>query len=90
MRSPRVRDARPGCLLFIDYHGKHQGHRMIEALDAAVGAGVVVAGGSLVNAEALIEGTGKFRSNLKSIVGMEGNGASPERDVAVDEDVGGA
>ena len=37
---------------------------MIEALDAAVSAGVVGAGGDLVNAEALVEGAGKFRSAL--------------------------
>ena len=62
---------------------------MIEALDVAVSAGVVRAGGDLVNAEALVEGAGKFRAELKSIVGKKGNGAPPERDVAVDEDVGG-
>ena len=63
---------------------------MIEALAAAVGAGVVGAGGDPVNAEALVEGAGKYRAKLKPIVGKEYNGASPERDVAVDEDVGGA
>ena len=63
---------------------------MIEALDAAVSAGVVGAGGDLVNAEALVKSAGKVRSKLKSVVGNEGDEASPERDVAVDEDVGGA
>ena len=54
----------PDGLLFVDHHGEHQGYRMIEALDAAVSAGVVGAGGDLVNAEALVEGAGKFRSAL--------------------------
>ena len=80
----------PVGLLFVDHHGKHQGHRMIEALAAAVSAGVVGAGGYLVCAEALVEGAGKVRAKLKSIVGKEGNGAYSERDVAVDEDVDGA
>ena len=75
----------PADLLFVDHHGKNQGHRMIEVLHAAIGAG-----GHLVNAEALVEGAGKFRAKLKSIVGKECNGASPERYVAVDEDIGGA
>ena len=44
----------------------------------------------IVNAEALVEGAGNLRAKLTSNVGKEGYGASPERDVAVDEDVGGA
>ena len=62
---------------------------MIEAIDAAVSAGLVGADGDFVDAEALVEGAGKFRAKLKSIVGKEVNWASPEQDVAVDEDVGG-
>ena len=63
---------------------------MIEALDVGVSIGVVGAGSDLVNAEALVEGVGTFRAKLKSIVGKQGNGASPKRDVEVDEDVVGA
>ena len=63
---------------------------MIDVLDAVVNAGVIGAGGDLVNVEALVEGVGKLRAKLKSIVGKERNGSSSERDVAVDEDVGGA
>ena len=43
-----------------------------------------------MDAEALVEGAGALRANLESIVGKAGNRASPERDVAVNEDVGGA
>ena len=74
--------------MFVD--GENQGHRMIDVLDAVVNAGVIGAGGDLVNVEALVEGVGKLRAKLKSIVGKERNGSSSERDVAVDEDVGGA
>ena len=76
--------------LFTDQYGKHQSHRIIKALDATVSAGLIGAGGDLVNAEALVKSAGKVRSKLKSVVGNEGDEASPERDVAVDEDVGGA
>ena len=63
---------------------------MIEALDATAGPRLVCAGRDLVHAEALIEGAGKYREELNSIVGKECNGASPERNIAVDENVGGA
>lgn len=43
-----------------------------------------------MDAEALVEGTGKFRANLVDIVGKEGKGSSPERNVPIDEDVAGA
>ena len=41
-----------------------------------------------VDAEALIEGAGEFGAELWTVVGKEGNGASPERDVSVDQDIG--
>ena len=41
--------------------------------------------GDFVDAEALIEGTREFGAELKAIVGKESIGASPERDVAIDE-----
>ena len=37
-----------------------------------------------VYVEALIESEGEFGTELKAIVGQEGNKASPERDVLVD------
>ena len=63
---------------------------MADAFDAAVGAGVVRTRGDFVDAEALIEGAREFGAELKAVVGKESNGASPQRDVAIDEDVGRA
>ena len=62
----------PVVLQFVDHHGKHQGHRIIEALDAAVSSGMVGAGGDLVNAEALVEGAGKFRAEFEVHCRKEG------------------
>ena len=61
---------------------------MVNAFDSAVGAGVVRARGDFVDAEALIESAGEFGAELWTVVGKKGNGASPERDVSVDEDIG--
>lgn len=63
---------------------------MVDALDAAAGAGMVGAGGNVVDAEALVGGARMFGAELEPIVGKESKGSSPERDVAVDEDVGRA
>ena len=63
---------------------------MVDAFDAAVGAGVVGACGDFVDAEALVEGTREFTPELNTVVGKESNGASTESDVAIDEDVGRA
>ena len=45
---------------------------MIEALDVASSAAVVGAGGDLVNAEALVEGAGKFRAEFEVHCRKEG------------------
>ena len=71
-------------MFFIADRGEHEGHRVIGAFDTAVGAGIVGACGSFVDAEALIESAGDFGPELKAIVGKERNRASRERDVAVD------
>ena len=61
---------------------------MVNALDDAVGAGVVGARGDFVDTEALIEGARELGAELKAVVGKESNGASPERDVVIDQDIG--
>ena len=40
-------------------HGEHEGHRVIDAFDTPVGAGMVTCG-NLVDVEALIESAGEF------------------------------
>ena len=64
--------------------GEHEGHRVIDALNAAVGAGMVRACGIFVDAEAFVEGAGEFGAELKAIVRLDGSRVPPERDVAVD------
>ena len=77
-------------MFFVADHGEHEDHRVVDALDTAVGAGMVGARGDSVGAEALVEGVGEFEAELKAVCEKKGNRASPERDVAVDEDVGHA
>ena len=66
-------------MFFVTDHGEHEGHRVIDALNTAVRAGLVEACGGFVYAEALVEGAGEFGEKLEAIVGKEGNGASQER-----------
>ena len=47
-------------MFFVADHGEHEGHRVIDAFDTAVGAGVIGACGDFDDAEALIESAGKF------------------------------
>ena len=59
----------PVRLLFVADHSEHEGHGVVDTLDAAVGARVVEAGGNLIDAKADVEGEGKFGTNLKFVVG---------------------
>ena len=43
-----------------------------------------------VEAEALIEGAREFGAEMKTVAEKESNGASPERDVAIDQYIGRA
>ena len=47
-------------MFFVTDHGEHEGHRVIDALNTAVRAGLVEACGGFVYAEALVEGAGEF------------------------------
>ena len=47
-------------MFFVADHGEHEGHRVIDAFDTAVGAGMVGACGNFVDVEALIESAGEF------------------------------
>ena len=58
----------PIGLLFVSDHGEHLGQDMVDALDAAVGAGVVGAGVDLVGPKALVYGASKLGSEVESIV----------------------
>ena len=78
----------PVSSLFVADHGEHKGHSVIGTLDAAVGARLVGAGGNLINAEAVVEGEGKFGEKLESVVGKKSDESSPERDISIDKDVG--
>ena len=86
-----VREQRvPVVLLLVEAHGYHEGHGVVDALDAAVGEWVVGAGVDLVDAETFVEGDRELPGELHAVVGDESHGAPPTRYVLVDEDVGGA
>ena len=53
----------PASLLFIADHGEHKGHGVVGTLNTAVGERVVGTGGNLIDAEAVVEGEGKFGEN---------------------------
>ena len=53
----------PVSLLFVADHGEHKGHGVVDTLDTAVGTRVVG-----IDAEAVVEGEGKFRAKLESVV----------------------
>ena len=55
-------------MLFVADHGEHMGHGVVDTLDTAVGERVVGTGGSLIDAEAVVEGEGKFGANLETVV----------------------
>ena len=76
--------------LFVSDHGEHLGQDMVDALDAAVGAGVVSAGVDLVDPKAVVIGVSKLGIEVESVVREERHWAAPKGDVFVDEDVGGA
>ena len=59
-------------------------------LDAAVDPDVVHAGADLVDAKAFVDGVGDLRGEVRPVVGEERDGTPPQRDVLVDEDVGGS
>ena len=80
----------PVSLLFVADHGEHKGHVVVDTLDTAVGARVVGTGGNLIDAEALVEGEGTFGAKLESVIGKQTYGASPERHISVNKDVGRA
>ena len=56
----------PVRLLFVDDHDEHEGYGVVDALDTAVGARVVGAGGNLIYAEAVVEGEGKLGAKPES------------------------
>ena len=86
-----VRERRvPIVLLLVEAHGYHEGHGVVDALDAAVGEWVVGAGVDLVDAETFVEGDGELSGELHAVVGDESHGAPPKRYVLVDENVSGA
>ena len=65
----------PVRLLFVADHGEHEGYGAVDAPDTAVVARVVGAGGNLIDAEAVVEGEGKFGAKPESVcrrVGIRG------------------
>ena len=63
---------------------------MVDALDAAVGAGVEGAGVDLVDATTVVDDGSKFGGKGTSVVGGKRRRAPPEMDVVVEKDVSGA
>ena len=54
----------PVGLMFVPAHGEHQSHRVIDAFDTAVGAGVVGADGDIHDAQAFVDDAGMLRAEL--------------------------
>ena len=75
--------------MFVADHRERSGQHMVDALDAAVGAEVVGADVDRLDTKAVVDDVRKLGGKLLSVVGEERNRAPPERDVLVQEDVGG-
>ena len=63
---------------------------MVDTFYASVSAGVVGARGKLMNPEQLVNSGRESSTKLKAIIGQEGGRASPQRNEAVYQNVGGA
>ena len=63
---------------------------MVDAFHASVTARVVGACGEFAHTKEFIDGCRKLRAELESVVGEKGRWASPERDKAVHQYIGGA
>ena len=61
-------------LLFVSDNGEHLGQDVVDALDAAVGAGMVGAGVDLVDPKAVVNGAGKLGSEVESVIREEHTG----------------
>ena len=57
----------PVRLLFVADHGEHEGYGVVDARDTAVGARVVGAGGNIFDAEAVVDGEGRFGTKPESV-----------------------
>ena len=63
---------------------------MVDTFHASVSAGVVGARGKLMNSEQLVNYGRKSSIELKAIIGQEGKWTTPQRKVAVYQNVCGA
>ena len=63
---------------------------MDDTFYASVSAGVVGARGKLMNPKQLVNSGRESSTKLKAIIGQEGGRASPQRNEAVYQNVGGA
>ena len=66
------------------------GHSAVDALYAAIGAGMVRTDADLVDAKAFVDGAVVCLGKLSPVARDEGDEALPLRDVLVDKDVGSA
>ena len=80
----------PVGLGLVDGDGKLLSHGVVDTFGAAVFFGMIGAGVELFDAEAPVDGVGKLGAEVLAVVGEQEHRASPERDVHVDDDVGGA
>ena len=71
MRSRRVGFEYPRQFIVRRRPCEHEGHGVVD--------------GNLIDAEAVVEGEGKFGAKPESVVGKKSDGASPEKDVSVDK-----
>ena len=55
----------PVVLSLVSAHGEHFGHGVVDALDTAIGAGVVRAGVDLAGVKAFVDGVGEVRGKVQ-------------------------
>ena len=79
----------PVVLVFVTDHGKHLCHGVVYSFNATVSPWVVGAGGEYLLPSSLY-GCCELDAKLRSVIGQEGERTSPERDLAVRQDIGGA
>ena len=70
----------PVVLTFVDDHGEHLSHCVVDSFDAPT-VGVVGARGDFAHTEALEDGDRELGAELKTVVGQDANWVAPERHV---------
>ena len=80
----------PIILAFVDHHGHHLGHYVVNALHTTVTAWMVGAGGDFSNTKKLIFDVGNLGAELEAVVREDATWTPPKGNIPVDKDVGRA